>query len=300
MNQLLDELAAIHAEVVGAVRAVMHDTEDSILTAGKTVAMALDQAQDTLAQTKTLSGVVDGTGHSAVAQALVAQGKTTQDYIAAFDHCLHDLAEATATATLLSASITTASSNFEQLVRMGEYISLYAKIELSRISQDGSTGFVSFSEEFKELIRNIRKLSEGIGALAQTMSSGLPEVDHLAHELERDSKSVNLNVEVQSTRVQRSAGTLDSSLNSLRVVGERRLPEVVARAQSALSLLQFYDPLIQDLQSLDWLMAELRTKASVGQETVAPMEFVRRLGDTEASNSTAAEDATNAGEVMLF
>jgi hypothetical protein len=131
------------------------------------------------------------------------------------------------------------------------------------------------------------------------MSSGLPEVDHLTHELDRESKSVSLNVDVQATRVQRSASNLDSSLNSLRAVGERRLPEVVARAQSALSLLQFYDPLIQDLQSLDWLMADLRTKASGGQETVAPMEFVRRLGDTSATN-VVDEEPTNAGEVMLF
>jgi methyl-accepting chemotaxis protein len=299
MAHPLDELATIHAELVGAIRDVVHDTEDSLLTAGKAVAQALDQAQDTLAQINTLSGPADGTGHSAVAQSLVAQGKTTKDYIAAFNRCLHDLAEETATAISLSASITAALSNFEQLVRMGEYISLYAKIELSRISQDGGTGFVSFSEEFKELIRSIRKLSEDMGDLAQTMTSGLPEVAYLSYELERESKSVDLRLDVEAARIQRSARALDASLDSLRVAGERRLTEVVERAQSAVSLLQFYDPLIQRLQSLDGLMAELRTKASGSNETVAPMEFARPVGDA-SPNGANPEEPMNSGEVLLF
>ena len=297
-------LAEAHQEVVEAVCAVGEETEGPILTAGQTVSLVLERAQSTLTETKDLTGH-DATGRSDLSRLLLAQGEATRSYIQAFAGCLQEVATVTTRATSLMGTIANAATNFAQLVRMGDFLSLYAKMELARLPP-GISEKSLFSEEFKSLTRDIRDLSERIGKFAEAMIASLPEVDRLVHDLAAESRSVASQVATQTLRVGGLADALDQSLSVLSRLGEERLPAIVERAQKALSLLQFYDPLIQQMRSLDGLMAELRAAVNGDGATVETVRYERRLGDvTEAKEavggtSTAEEPVVEAGEVMMF
>lgn len=297
------ELAHAHQEVVDAVRKVAGETESPILTAGQTVSLVLARAQSTLEEAKSLAGD-DHQGHSQLAQLLISQGESTRCYLQEFTTCLKEVASVTTQATNLLGVVNRGATAFAQLVRAGDFLSLYAKMELARLPP-GISESSSFSQEFKGLTRGIRELSERIGTLANAMISTLPEIDRLVRELAAESRRVASQVESQGIHTKELADALDRSLRVLSRLGEERLPAIVERAQKALSSLQFYDPLMQDLQSFDGLMAELRTLASADGETVEPIHFLRRLGDIDgdqARSGTSAQESqvADAGEVMLF
>jgi hypothetical protein len=296
-------LAQAHQEVVDAVRMVAEETERPILTAGQTVSMVVERAQSTLAEAKSLAGNDKG-GHSQLSQLLIAQGESTRRYLQTFFGCLKEVAGVTTRATNLLGIIGSGASSFAQLVRTGDFLSLYAKMELARLPPEIAESS-SFSHEFKALTLGIRELSERIGELANAMMSTLPEIDRLVRELAVESRRVGSQVENQGIHTKELADALDRSLNVISRLGEDRLPAIVERAQKALSSLQFYDPLVQDLQSLDGLMAELRTSVSPEGETVEPLCYLRRLGDMEDQKPTGGAPAqesqvADAGEVMLF
>jgi len=63
--------------------------------------------------------------------------------------------------------------------------------------------------------------------------------------------------------------------------------------------------LMQDMQSLDGMMAELRTLAGGGDCEVEPICYVRRLGEIEDKRSGVEGEiqetpVAEAGKVMLF
>jgi hypothetical protein len=296
-------LAQAHLEVVDAVRTVAEQTESPILTAGQTVSMVVERAQSTLEEAKSLTGKDKG-GHSQMAQLLLSQGEATRRYLQVFTGCLKEVAGVTTRATSLLGTIGSGASTFAQLVRTGDFLSLYAKMELARLPP-GISESSSFSQEFKALTKGIRELSERIGVLAEAMSSTLPEIDRLVRELAVESRRVASQVESQGIHTRELADALDRSLNVLSRLGEEHLPAIVDRAQKALSSLQFYDPLMQDIQSLDGLMAELRTSADPAGREIEPLHFLRRLGDIKEekpSGQVAPGDSqvADAGEVMLF
>ena len=303
MNNSQWGLAQAHQEVVDAVKTVAEETEKPILTAGQTVSMVVERAQSTLEESKALAGGDKG-GHSQLSQLLISQGEATRRYLQVFTACLREVASVTTRATDLLSSIGSGASTFAQLVRTGDFLSLYAKMELARLPP-GISESSSFSQEFKDLTKGIRALSERIGVLAEAMVSTLPEIDRLVRELAVESRRVAGQVENQGLHTRELADALDRSLSVFSRLGEERLPAIVERAQKALSSLQFYDPLMQDMQSLDGLMAELRTAANPDGERVEPLHFLRRLGDVEghgSDGSTPAQESqvADAGEVMLF
>jgi ABC-type transporter Mla subunit MlaD len=297
-------LANAHQEVVEAVRAVVEKTEAPILTAGRTVSLLVERAQSTLKETENLTGH-DAAGRSDLSRLLLAQSEATRNYIEAFAGCLKEVASVTTRATALMGTITSAATNFAQLVRMGDFLSLYAKMELARLPP-GISESSSFSEEFKSLTRDIRDLSERIGRFAETMIASLPAIDGLVHELAVESRSVAGQVETQTLRVGGVGDALDQSLRVLSRLGEERLPSIVERAQKSLSLLQFYDPLIQSMQSLDGLMAELRSAANGDGGAVQTLRYALRLGDVEVSKGNQSGSLTSqapvaeAGKVVMF
>lgn len=296
-------LAQAHQEVVDAVRVVAEETESPILTAGQTVSLVVERAQSTLEEAKSLAGNDKG-GHSQLAQLLIAQGEATRRYMQTFTASLKEVAGVTTRATNLLGIIGSGASSFAQLVRTGDFLSLYAKMELARLPP-GIAESSSFSHEFKALTRGIRELSERIGELANAMMSTLPEIDRLVRELAVESRRVASQVENRGIHTKELVDALDRSLNVISRLGEERLPAIVERAQKALSSLQFYDPLMQDMQSLDSLMADLRTSVSSEGESVEPLLYLRRLGEMEDSEPASgapaqASQVADAGEVMLF
>ena len=297
-------LEEAHQEVVETVCAVSEETEGPILAAGRTVGLVVERAQSTLKEAEALAGT-DVAGHSELSHLLLAQGDATRDYIQAFAKCLKDVAEVTTRSTTLMNAIGSAAAGFAQLVRMGDFLSLYAKMELARLPQ-GISESSSFSEEFKSLTSDIRALSERIGKFAEAMIGSLPEIEKLVRELGIESRSVADHVGRQTSRVEELANVLDQSLHVLSRIGEERLPSIVERAQKALSLLQFYDPLMQEMQSLDGLMAELRRAANGDDVPVETLRYLLRLGDTEGSKGAEAaritenESVPETGEVMFF
>lgn len=303
MNNNQWGLAQAHQEVVDAIRTVAEETESPILSAGQTVSLVVERVQSTLEEAKSLAGNDKG-GHSQLSQLLLSQGEATRHYPQTFAACLREVASVTTGATSLLGTIASGASSFAQLVRTGDFLSLYAKMELARLPP-GVSESSSFSQEFKALTLGIRELSERIGVLANAMISTLPEIDRLVHELSAESRRVASQVETQGIHVRELADALDRSLSVLSHLGEDRLPAIIERAQKALSSLQFYDPLMQDMQSLDGLMAELRTSSNENGEKVEPLFFLRRLGETEGEKATEQAFApesqvADAGEVMLF
>jgi hypothetical protein len=120
-------------------------------------------------------------------------------------------------------------------------------------------------------------MSNSRWGLAQAHHEVVDAVRTAAEDIESPILAAGQTVSLVIERVQ----STDRSPNVLRRLGVARLPVVVERARKALTSLQFYDPLMQDMQSLDGLRPELDCLATFERCFRGVRQVIEHLANDE-------------------
>jgi hypothetical protein len=296
--------AGKHDELVKIVQDTSKATEPEILEVGRIIDLVVREARADAAKLQSLLDS-DATGFATITNGLLEQSDLLESYVTSFTRCLNEILDIVGKSINLASQIEKSARYFEDIVQVAVSLGFFARIEVARIAAD-DVDLISFSNEFRTLTVDLRRGSVSVGNIANSVLRSFHSIFESASKLRKICADVTPELRRQVDLVRLTAESVKTSLSVIRQRTESHIEQSLAMAQQILSELQFYEPLIQELQSLDGIMAQLRTAVAVGdpgdRQPVTPIAFAQRLGMTQG-NLKAIEDSDEqsaAGEVMLF
>ncbi len=205
-------------------------------------------------------------------------------------------AEVAGRALELSTGIAEAGVTIRKLAKAARLLALNARIEATALGDAGRPVSV-LAGEMKNLSDSIEKANAAIAKLASELLKCLPEIASTAEGIRTNSREFVERVERLGLESQ--IFVEDSQTQAAEVISR-----IVSSAGDALSHLQFQDPHIQSVLSIDHLLSETYSVISenLGEfiENPPPLAEVRMGDMMDGDAAPDDETASSAGEVMLF
>lgn len=200
-------------------------------------------------------------------------------------------------ALALSEDIAQVGMSVSKLAREARLLALNAKIESTRLGSKGSA-FGIISEEMNQMSGDIAKTNQMVSDAAAAMSACLPVITDQATEQIHDLKKF-------IAVMDELKGAIEKSLSSSNEAGETHIDKILGLAYSALSHLQFQDPMIQNLQKIDHVMKDLQENLNKDLEVpskTVPSIYDERLGEKANNNDETppSQIGRDPGDVLLF
>lgn len=256
---------------------------------------------EAMAQMADAAQSMQGTEHEAsLGEALQRNSRDVADYLASFDTATEALRAEVDKATGACGSIASLVREYDLATLTCDALAMYMKIEVARLpDKDRHVGVIA--DELRSLSTSIHALADTVRSVSSGLLKELPAVA----------------ASVQRTRARRDAisSSLRQSTDDIGAVAEKlekvlristsdgASAEIVRCSQEALSRLQYHDPLIQEVQTLDALAAQIRSAvagAAGAPEAFEPLRYAVRLGDVPTSGGNEDGSTVEAGEMLLF
>lgn len=200
-------------------------------------------------------------------------------------------------ATAMTKDIVQAGVNIDSLAASARLLTINAKIlAASMTSQGQEVG--TLAGEMKQLSDEISSNNKEIRKLTSTLLSTLPQINQTSVKISEDVKETLEKMSV----MEREANT---SYADMLQESKGTLERITAAAYEALSHLQFHDPVVQRLKSMDTfvynLLIEIASDAGLEKSFEAPMlgfDYIGTMTDFEIDEED--EHVAQAGEPILF
>ncbi len=196
----------------------------------------------------------------------------------------------------LSTSIRQAGEAIARSAAASRLLALNARIESARLSEADRMAFGVIATEVQELSQKIATANRRIDELTERLHELLPRISESSHETRQAVESLH---KCQIKRHEELLGFTER----LTTMGTKTVQDVLAQAGSALSELQFQDPMIQSIEGIDHILTTTRKKVwptstdPVGH-TYQPLLSEQLDADGETAKESVA--AADAGELLLF
>jgi methyl-accepting chemotaxis protein len=248
-------------------------SERETLACGRVLAQIVDTARTIISDT-------DG----ALAAAITRSDETTTRFIGEMQRDIEAQEAAVEKVLALADAMQEAVSAIDSLSQYSDLLSINARIEAARLGDMGA-GFAVIAEQTRQLSGTIRGAAERVGTAIVSMREGLPPVRERATAMRERARAF---IEVVGEEMKH--GSRDSATGG---AGSHRLEAVMRLSNEALSHLQFQDPLVQELNSIDRDFAALAGRV----DRVLAGEA---LPEPQASVPRARAAPIEAGKVTLF
>jgi methyl-accepting chemotaxis protein len=268
-----EELDRGRGRVAARVEALRTLTEREILACGSVLSGIVDTARAIISDTE-----------DAAAAAIKRSDETTARFIGEMRQDIEAQEAAVTEVLALAATMEEAISAINSLSQYSDLLSINARIEAARIGEAGA-GFAVIAEQTRQLSGTIRGAAERVGAAIGAVRQGLPPVRERASAMQERARAF---IDVVSSEMKQ--GTHESTSGS---AAGHRLDAVMRLSNEALSHLQFHDPLVQELTSINQDFAVL-------SERVARVMAGEALPDAAAEAPRRAEARPQSGKVTLF
>ncbi len=199
-------------------------------------------------------------------------------------------------ALTLSEDISKAGTAVDKLANQARLLALNAKIESARLGSAGKA-FSVITEEMNHLSGEIAKTNHLIADSIKAIKECLPTIMN-------QTRSQIEKLEAFSSTMRQLKDGVEKSISTTNSTGNTRLDTILELAYSALSHLQYQDPMVQDLQKIDVLMKKLNDE--VNGELGIPLTaqdtpvHIKTLGGTLKNSKDDSDPLPDAGEVLLF
>lgn len=287
-------LQQAHRDLVESIQEATALGDEGVLASGNALNVIVTEA---MAQMDEAASSMQGAEHEggSLGQVLHQKSDEITRYLSSFDASTEGLAGGVARATEACRSIASFVGEFDSATLTCDALAMYMKVEVARLPQkDQHVGVIA--DELKVLSSSVRQLANTVRAVSVGLLRELPAVAASVQRTRARRLAVSSSIQESVADIGSIARQLEDVLRLSAADGASS--EVVRCSQEALSRHQYHDPLVQEVQTLDGLAAELCTSASAGTvaaETFAPLVYAVRLG-----GDTSSEAAGGAGEVDLF
>jgi methyl-accepting chemotaxis protein len=197
-----------------------------------------------------------------------------------------------------SSDIKKAGAAIEGAAKASRLLALNARVEASRLTGTDAAAFDVIAEEVRDLSEEIAQANRRIDDLIGQLLTMLPEISAQAEEakslVDKLNREQRARHDALCTRMRKSTESGTATLN-----------EVLEAARTALSGLQFQDPMIQDVEGIDRILLALRSELESRLEdptaaVPAEAEASDLPPDTRPAPSAPGLEAEDAGELLLF
>ncbi len=297
----MDDLGRSHEGLVRTLSDTTRLSEAAILVIGEQLDIIVQQAQAHAAQTSALLSRVSGEGEG---EQLVARIRSHREDMQRFEEEFTRLA--TEQAELADEALEhclrlqLVNRSISEVAMAGTILVLQVRVEAAQL-EGTAIDLSSIAESLSTLNDQIAQVSDRVDNLVHTLRRTLPAIIEQTRLLKQVARKSTVELARQSRAVESGTQALKYRLTrSLETAGEE-LARILERSQQALSCFQFQDPMIQDLQRLDGIIAQTRTAcagALGSDQRFQPLSYATNLGDLgEVGDEGASMDS---GELLLF
>jgi hypothetical protein len=294
-TSLEERMGELHEEVIDRVDDAVAIGERGVLAAGDLLGAIVREA---LAQGEETSGLLAHTNASKVTEALEQEAVNAEKHIAAMDGILSNLSAQTSAAIKTTQAIGQTVGGFREVLMSTRMVGISLRIEVARLPNHGDLAVIP--DQLRSLGEEIESLTGELESLIASLRAVLPALEA---SNTRVARARNL-VRVQVADSVAALGNVTRAMchAAAAVISNRSdtTATIRLRCEAALSRLQFFDPMVQNLQRLDTLISDYRSSVTHDglTKTIEPVRYGRRLGDSIAREETV--EAMQAGELMLF
>ena len=219
------------------------------------------------------------------------------NYSRTAENTLKEQSRSIGIATSMTKDIVLAGDNIDSLAASARLLTINAKILAASMSSQGQE-VSTLAGEMKSLSDDIASNNKQIRKLTDTLLSTLPKIDETSVRISDDAQGT---LEKMGELEQKANNSYSQTLEQSR----QTLNRIRQAAYEALSHLQFHDPVVQRLKSIDTfvynLLAEIASEAGVEKTFTAPMLGFDYMGTmTDLQIDEEDENVAEAGEPILF
>jgi methyl-accepting chemotaxis protein len=289
-DQRREPQAAPAARRVDDARVIAEIAEGRQRVAGRVDELKSLSERETLACGNVLSSIVDNVRglisetDKTVAEAKARSDAATSRFIEGMQQDAGSQAAAVAEVLRLADGVEEAIRSINGLTQYSNLLAINARIEAARIGEQGR-GFAVIAQHMRELSVTIRESADKVSAAIGAVREGLPPVGARATSMQERTRSF-----VDELAAQVKSASLQTEHSADRAA-HGRLDAVIELSNQALSHLQFQDPLVQNLSSIDRDIAQLEGRV----RRVLRGEDVEALGNDPSSGAQPAP-----GKITLF
>jgi len=249
--------------------------------------------RETLACGDVLSSIVDnvrdliGETDRTVAEAKARSDAATTRFIEGMQEDASTQAAAVSEVLRHADGVEEAIRSINGLTQYSNLLAINARIEAARIGEQGR-GFAVIAQHMRDLSVTIRESADKVSAAIGAVRQGLPAVGARATSMHERTRGFvdEVAAQVKSASLQSGAGAAHHSAHG------SRLDVVIELSNKALSHLQFQDPLVQKLSSIDRELAQVEGRV----RRVLQGEDLETL----ANDQSAGGDRPAPGKITLF
>lgn len=266
-----EEIDRGRRQVATRVEAMRALTEREILACGRVLSQIVETARTIIAD-----------NDAALAAAVARSDETTARFIGEMGRDIEAQEAAVARVLSLADAMQEAISAINSLSQYSNLLSINARIEAARIGEAGA-GFAVIAEQTRQLSGTIGGAAERVATAIGAVREGLPPVRERATAMQERARTF---IEVVAQEMKHSPDAAGGAAGL-------RLESVMRLSNEALSHLQFQDPLVQELTSINrdfGLLAERIARVLAGETALEPV----------ASRARSREALPQSGKVTLF
>ena len=243
----------------------------------------------TLACGDLLSGIVENVRHiiseadRSATESLARSSEVTSRFVCEMQDDIRAQQGAVEQVLRLADGIEGAVDAINSLTLSSHMLAINASIEAARLGTQGR-GVAVIAGQMREMSHTIRVTAEAVRGSIDAVRAGLPPVRERAASMHERTKAF---IDLVAEEMKAAAVRADADTGS-----NRRLDTVIEMSNKALSYLQFQDPLVQRLSSIDVAldMLEARVRHALDGIDLEPLPAL----DAPRGAGPAA------GEVLLF
>jgi methyl-accepting chemotaxis protein len=283
-------------------------TESSVLGIGRSLGEIVEGARGYAREARTtLEGFGGTQAERGVAELIRAQNEILSSYVELIRAQVERQSAVTREAVSASTRIAQMGRQISSVAAQSRLLSLNASIEAARIGSAGKA-FGVIASEMTNLSRQVESTSNSVNELVASLSQTLPGMAAAAKEMHASSEAFIGEISESIGEMETTARGLTQSAEHTLRRGDECIANILSLSQSALSCLQFQDPVAQGLHALasDFRSVVVRFDVLAANDDGWRSELRAVPPDFEEQDikriSVVAPDqeAPDAGEVLLF
>ena len=204
-------------------------------------------------------------------------------------------AEASTAALEQVETIMRVGATINEVARSSKMLALNASIEAARLGAQGRS-FVVIASQMQSLSERVHESNQLVAEMAGKLLRLLPKIVDTSTDLQQRTDAFHSDFSNSVANVRAGTQKLEGALDSVLGSGDAHLATILQRSQSALSHLQFQDPVAQRLGQVDTELARLEQCQQALLGSGIDIADLRQ----ELTHGTDELTALKSGEVLLF
>jgi len=228
---VMAEIAQGSQRVAGRVEELKALSERETLACGNVLSSIVDNVRELITETDRTVAAAKARSDAATARFIEGMQQDAATQQAAVKEVLG-----------LADGVEEAIRSINGLTQYSNLLAINARIEAARLGEQGR-GFAVIAQHMRDLSQTIRESADKVSAAIGAVRQGLPPVGARASSMHERTRGF-----VQEVGAQAKPGSAAADSGSAH---SARLDAVIELSNQALSHLQFQDPLVQDLSSIE-------------------------------------------------